>query len=111
MRLLVVCKDLEGYRYINGVYGREKVVHVSCHLSPGEYFILVCGDWSKKVYDVTLNYQGSLETEIKREPITKYPNIIDETCRDIAQRFGTFLQINKNVCSYQYCDKLNGLFI
>ena len=66
MRIMLVCKDLEGYRYINGAYSKNKVVYIDSHLSPGEYFILVCGDWVKKVYDVTLNYQGSLETQIRR---------------------------------------------
>lgn len=66
MRIMLVCKDLEGYRYINGAYSKNKVVYIDSHLSPGEYFILVCGEWVKKVYDVTLNYQGSLETQIRR---------------------------------------------
>lgn len=32
-------------------------------------------------------------------------------CRDIAQRFGSFVQLNKNICSYQYSDIKNGLII
>lgn len=31
--------------------------------------------------------------------------------RDIAQRFGQFVQMNKNVCCYQYLDRQNGLLI
>jgi hypothetical protein len=32
-------------------------------------------------------------------------------CSDIAQRFGKFIQLNKNICSYQYIDRTNGFII
>lgn len=60
MRVLLVCKDIDGYRYINGAYNNSKIVTISATLSPGEYFVLVNGEWGKKVYDVTLNYQGNI---------------------------------------------------
>lgn len=66
IRLLLVQKDLDGYRYVGGVYGKDKIVYLDANLNPGEYFVLVYGDWNKKVYDITLNYQGNVETVIKR---------------------------------------------
>lgn len=30
---------------------------------------------------------------------------------DIAQRFGTFKQINRNICSYRLIDRTNGFII
>lgn len=35
MRIMLVCKDLEGYRYISGAYAKKKTVHIDSHLSPG----------------------------------------------------------------------------
>lgn len=32
---MLVCKDLEGYRYISGAYAKKKTVHIDSHLSPG----------------------------------------------------------------------------
>lgn len=37
--------------------------------------------------------------------------MVDEMCSDIAQRFGNFVQLNKNICSYQCIDKRNGFII
>lgn len=48
---------------------------------------------------------------MEREPFDKNQNIVSEMCRDIAQRFGNFKQLNKNVCSYQHIDKINGFII
>lgn len=62
MRVILVLKDFDGYRWIDGVYNNEKSLHLKCMLEPGEYFIIIMGEWEKKVFDVTLNYQGNLET-------------------------------------------------
>ncbi len=35
MRLILVCKDIDGYRYIGGTYGKGKVVSGTYVLSPG----------------------------------------------------------------------------
>lgn len=66
MRIILVSKDIDGYRYIKGAYLKQKSVFLSCALSPGEYFVMVCGDWGDKVYEVTLNYQGNIEINMKR---------------------------------------------
>lgn len=77
MRIMLVCKDIDGYRYIAGAYNNAKSVGISAMLNPGEYFVLVCGDWGGKVYDVTLNYQGNAEVEIRRAQLARYPDLVD----------------------------------
>ena len=111
MRLIIVVKDVDGYRFINGCYGKGKFLSCSCVFNPGEYYIFVMGDWNKKVFDVTLNYQGNSEIEIERESMNKHPDIIQEIGTDLAQRFGVCEQMNKNICCYQYIDTQNGLII
>ena len=37
--------------------------------------------------------------------------ILNETCVDIAQRFGTLNQLNRNMCSYRIIDRKNGFII
>ena len=59
-------KDIDGYRWIDGCYGKGKLVSLNCTLSEGEYYVIVMGDWKKKVYDLSLNYQGNCEIEFER---------------------------------------------
>ena len=82
-----------------------------CHLEPGEYFVMISGDWNDRVFEMTLNYQGDQEVTLEREPITKHPTILKEVCMDLAQRFGQFRQINRNICAYQFIDIANGFII
>jgi hypothetical protein len=35
MRLILICKDVSGYRYINGNYSNNKIVSINSHLNPG----------------------------------------------------------------------------
>ena len=35
IRLMIVMKDIDGYRWINGSYSKGKIVSFSCSLSPG----------------------------------------------------------------------------
>ena len=61
-RLMVVVRDgVNGYRWIAGNYQKSKVNSVTLTLEPGEYFILISGDWIKRVLEITLNYQGNQE--------------------------------------------------
>lgn len=66
MRLMVVMKDIDGYRWISGAYEKKKVLNCNCVLNGGEYYLVVMGDWKKKVYDVTLNYQGNADIQLER---------------------------------------------
>ena len=69
------------------------------------------GDWRERVFEMYLNYQGSQEIEFQRESIDKYPNMVSEVCVDLAQRFGTLRQINRNLCSYSLSVRKNGFLI
>ena len=111
MRLMVVMKDVDGYRWIHGAYDKAKILNCGCVLSAGEYYLLVMGDWGKRVHDVTLNYQGNSDVQLERESIAKHPRIMQEIGVDLAQRFGVCKQINKDLCSYQYVDTQNGFII
>ena len=111
MRMIIAVKDLDGFRYIDGSYSNEKVLSVRCALNPGEYYAIIMGDWKKRVLDVTLNYQGNVEVELTRESLSIHPKILEETCKDMAQRFGKFKQLTKSICSYQYKDYRSKLMI
>ena len=41
----------------------------------------------------------------------KHPQILTETCMDIAQRFGELRQLNTRLCSYRLVDQKNGFII
>ena len=45
MRIMLIAKDLDGYRYINSAYGNDKIVYIENMLPPGEYFVLIYGEW------------------------------------------------------------------
>lgn len=61
-RIMVVSIDgTNGYRWIAGKYEKRKCLALHLNLDPGEYFVVVNGDWKKKVFEMTLNYQGNQE--------------------------------------------------
>ena len=61
-RIMVVVKDgVNGYRWIAGQYEKSKVNSLRLSLDPGQYLVLVSGDWQKRVFEMTLNYQGNQE--------------------------------------------------
>ncbi len=35
IRLILICKDLSGYRYINGIYNNNKIISINVNLNPG----------------------------------------------------------------------------
>ena len=72
---------------------------------------MVTADWRQKAFEMTLNLQSEQPIEIVREPSGNHPLILQEVCVDLAQRFGSFRQINRNLCSYCYIDKTNGFII
>jgi hypothetical protein len=111
-RLMLMTRDgSNGYRWIAGKYQKARSVSLTCLLEPGEYFLLVAGDWKNRAFEMVLNYQGSEEVEISRDTFEQHPKIITETCVDIAQRFGIFKQLNRNICSYRLLDRTNGFII
>ena len=61
LRMIIASQDIDGYRFIAGQYGEQKVLSLECQLNPGQYFVVMMGDWKRSVLDVTLNYQGSVE--------------------------------------------------
>ncbi len=59
-RMIVAIKDgNHGYRWIAGKYLKTKVLSLSLNLDPGEYYVLVSGDWQARVFEMNLNYQGN----------------------------------------------------
>jgi hypothetical protein len=61
-RIMVVTRDgANGYRWIGGKYDNTKVIVLDLNLEPGEYFVLVTGDWKARTFEMNLNYQGSQE--------------------------------------------------
>jgi len=111
-RMLLVTKDgINGYRWIDGKYAKGRILLLNCTLDPGEYYLLISGDWKERAFEMNLNYQGTQQIDFSRDTIEKHPNILSETCIDIAQRYGTFRQVNKNLCAYRLVDKINGFII
>ena len=43
MRVMLVLKDFDGYRWINGGYSNKKCVNIQSTLEPGEYYIIIMG--------------------------------------------------------------------
>ena len=76
LRMIVAMKDVEGYRFIAGNYGKQKVLSLNFPLNPGEYYVIVMGEWNRKILDVTLNYQGNIEVGIGRLPVSSCPDIL-----------------------------------
>ena len=58
--MMLVLKDIDGFRWIDGNYDNHKVMSINCQLEPGEYFIVIIGEWENKIVDITLNYQGNV---------------------------------------------------
>ena len=111
-RMMVVAKEGDlGYRWIAGKYEQAKLISVKMALDPGEYYVIVNGDWKEKIFEMTLNYQGNQEIRFEREPIESHPYILSETCTDLAQRFGKLKQLNRRLCAYRLMDRTNGFII
>ena len=68
-------------------------------------------EWEKRAYNVCLSYNGTSCITFERKVIKEVPNLLEETCADIAQRFGEFKQLSPNLCSYRYADPQLGLLI
>lgn len=59
-RLMLMTRDgSNGYRWIAGKYQKARIISLVCLLEPGEYFLLVTGDWKSRAFEMVLNYNGS----------------------------------------------------
>lgn len=104
-------KESEGVRYVAGGMGDGKAIHLECSLEPGEYYLVVIADWADKVYNMSLTYNGPVPITIERKTQKDAPNVFEEACADIAQRFGDFKQLSPNLCSYRCFYSPLGLLI
>jgi hypothetical protein len=68
-------------------------------------------EWDSKPYDLNLTLFSNLETRIERKTYTDHPHIIEESCMDLAQRKGRLIQINSNICAYNFIDYKTGFII
>lgn len=73
--------------------------------------MIMMPEWNDKAFDFNLIFKGTTETFFERKAYELYPNIVEESCMDIAQRWGKMVQVNKNICSYHYIERNLGLII
>ncbi len=111
MRLILVQQETSGYRWIESAYSNHKTVKISTTLNPGKYILIIMPEWGHKKYDLNLMFNGTTNAIFERQPYEFHKNIIEESCMDLAQRFGKLAQISKNICSYHYIQRDIGFVI
>lgn len=84
---------------------------ISSFLSAGSYVVIIMPEWNSKPYDLNLMFLGSTNTTIERKPYELCKNIVEESCMDLAQRYGKMKQVNQNICSYHYIERKIGFII
>jgi hypothetical protein len=102
MRLILVQQESDGYRWIASTYSNTKTIKISAPLAAGHYILIIIPEWNEKKYDFNLIYNGTINAAFERQSYGLNKNIIQESCMDLAQRFGKLTQISKNICSYHY---------
>lgn len=111
MRVILVQQESSGYRWITAAYSNHKTVKLSAALTPGNYIIIILPEWRNKKYDFQLMYFGTTPANFERKSYETHKNIIQESCMDLAQRYGKIAQINRNLCSYHYLERNIGFII
>jgi hypothetical protein len=111
MRLVLVQRDTTGYRWITAAYANSKTIKLSALLTPGHYILIILPEWKQKRYDFQLMYFGTSAARFERRPYEPFRNILQESCMDLAQRFGRMAQINRNLCSYHHIERTLGFII
>ena len=111
MRVILVQKEPTGYRWVACAYNNSKTVKLTCSLPAGRFVVIIMPEWNEKPYDFHFIYKGTIPITIRREKREEYGNIVEDSCMDLAQRYGHLVQVNRSICSYHFLEPYLGFAI
>jgi hypothetical protein len=111
VRVLLIQREFNGYRWIEGKYSNSKSISLHSSLSQGEYYLLIMPEWKEtQNFELTLLVWGNHHIAIEREK-GSCEEMIEQACMDLAQRKGKINQLSSTLCSYNYVCPKTGMII
>ena len=111
MRLILVQKEPNGYRWISCTYANTKTIKLNCSLPVGKFVLILIPEWEAKAYDFHLVCKSTVPVTLERKGKEEHPSILEDSCMDLAQRYGHMVQVNRSICSYHFIEPNLGFAI
>ncbi len=111
VRVLLVQREFNGYRWIEGRYSSAKSITLSASLAQGNYYLIIMPEWKQaQNFELTLLVWGNHHVGIEKEK-GGCEEMVEQACMDLAQRKGRINQLSPTLCSYNYVCARTGLLV